>query len=299
MSNVATMSPGERIAEAMRRSIRLLPGGARDQILAMLSPASLAIITATLVVWVGSHLFGVGEIVDILLLGVGFIALGFSIFPGAEELYEFGTSAVQARTDAELDMAANHFANAVTILGISTVQAVLLRGGVKSVISRGAPRIYVTDVGMPPPAGNQLRLQRPASIRNGVVGETDPYGTITIARNQPVSQQRITLYHELVHRFFSPRTGPMRKLRANASLTGYAKSSFLRYIEEALAEGYAQLKVNGLAEGFRAYRFPIDGGYVTVSSLQSEGTLIGKITLGSSTFHVSISGGPVPHRDSE
>ncbi len=71
-------------------------------------------------------------------------------------------------------------------------------------------------------------------------------------------------------------------------MSAYERSALLRYLEEALAEGYGQLKVNGLAAALRAYRFPLEGGYVTVSTLQAEGVLVGRIALGSATLYVSV-----------
>ena len=77
-------------------------------------------------------------------------------------------------------------------------------------------------------------------------------------------------------------------------MSAYARLALLRYLEEALAEGYAQLRVNGLTSGLRALRFPLDHGYVTVSQLTSEGSTIGTIIVGGTRFHVAISLGPVP-----
>src|SRR5690606_23616793 len=106
------------------------------------------------------------------------------------------------------------------------------------------------------------------------------YGSITVARNQSLTEQRLTLYHELIHRYFSPRTGPLRKIRAELRMSGYSRSQLLRYLEEALAEGYGQLRVHGLEKALGAYRFPVDLGYVTVSQMAAEGQAIGTITLG-------------------
>jgi hypothetical protein len=68
-------------------------------------------------------------------------------------------------------------------------------------------------------------------------------------------------------------------------------------VEEALAEGYAQLRVNGLAEAFGAFRFPISNGYVTVSQLVAEGQAVGTILLGGAVFRVSVSLGAIPERE--
>ena len=84
------------------------------------------------------------------------------------------------------------------------------------------------------------------------------------------------------------------RFRAELKSAGYDRSAFLKYIEEALAEGYAQLRVNGLAQAVQAYRFPLERGYVTVSQLVAEGQAIGSIMLGGSFFYVSIAIGPIP-----
>lgn len=294
-AEVSRLTTADKIGEAMRRSLPHLPSEARHMVEGLLQPATLAMITTTIVVWAGSHFFGVGEIVDVILIGVGVIGLGFAVFEGAGALYEFATGAMNARSNAQLDAAGKQFARAVTLLGIATVQAVLLRGQGAKVASRGSPKVYPrAAVGAPPPAGNQLRLSRPGQIVGGGLGKTDPYGAITIARNQSMSEQRVTLFHELVHRYFSPRTGPLRQIRAELNWSAYSRSALLRYLEEALAEGYAQLRVNGLAQALEAIRFPLDFGYVTVSQLLAEGQAIGTITLGGVLFHVSISQGPLP-----
>jgi hypothetical protein len=126
------MSAQDKIGEAIQRSVPMLPAEARYQVQAMLSPKSLAIVAGTLTVWAGSHFFGVGEIIDIILLVAGFAVLGFSVFNGAQELYNFATTAVKAQTQADLDRAAHHFASAVNILGISVISAVLLRRGMRA-----------------------------------------------------------------------------------------------------------------------------------------------------------------------
>ena len=295
---IVHMSATDKIGEAIRRSLPHIPSDVRVIVSSLLQPQTLAVIAGTLVVWMGSHAFGVGEIVDIILLGIGVATLGFSVFEGADELYKFTIGALGVRSDADFEKAGVHFARAVTLLGVSTLQAILLRGQGRAIINRGYPQIYPRpNVGIPPPAGNQLRVFRPPQMAGGSLGETTAYGVIKVARNQSLSEQRVTLYHELVHRYFSPRFGPLRKLRAEINMSAYSRSALLRYLEEALAEGYGQLRVHGLANALGAIKFPLQGGYVTVSQLTSEGLAIGTITLGGMLFNISISQGPIPKDD--
>lgn len=284
-----------RICEAMERSIPLLPGEVGSQISAMLSPQSILIVVSTLVLWAGSHFFGVGEIVDVILLVIGFAFLGAGVWTGAQQLYDFATSAIHAHSDADLDRAAHHFASAVSILGITVVTALLLRRSMRAVRARPAKPLDVglLEVDPPPPPGQAPTITRPPSLASGALGETDWYGSIQVARNQSLSEQRITLYHEWVHSVLSPRIAPLRQLRASLRASAYWRSALMRYLEEAMAEGWAQLRAQGLAGVVTGIRFPLLGPtpYVTITQLASEGTAIGNITLGGAQFTVYVSDG--------
>jgi len=299
MAQVATMSRESKIQEAMRRSLPRLGPDARAQVEAMLSPASLAIIGSTLVVWAGSHFFGIGEIVDIVLLVVGFSLLGVSVLEGAKELMAFAETALGAVDEAELDKAAEHFARAVVILGISTISAILLRKSASSVIKRGAPHIHrMPNIGKPPAPGTPPRVTRPFSLGNGVQGQTDAWGNIAVMRNQSMQQQRLTLLHEWVHRVLSPRVGPLRQIRAQIRLSAYGRSALLQYLEEALAESYAQLRMGGGIRGLLVgIKFPLAEGYVTISQMAGEGIAIGNITIGSAQFTVRVVDKPWPEKE--
>lgn len=171
--DVKHLSTREKVAEALKRSLPHLPSNARAVVESMLEPATLALIAGTLAVWAASHAFGVGEIVDALLLGVGVVALGFSVFEGASAFSLFAIGAVRAQSEAEIEEAGRQFARAVTILGLSTIQALLLRGQGRAIIGRGRPQVYARPaVGDPPVAGNALRVTRPKSIPGGSLGTT-------------------------------------------------------------------------------------------------------------------------------
>ena len=68
-------------------------------------------------------------------------------------------------------------------------------------------------------------------------------------------------------------------------MAAYEKSSFLKYLEEALAETYAQLRVRGFAGLPTGITFPVKEGYVTVSPVLKEGA-IGTIVVGGVTYGV-------------
>src|ERR1700739_66709 len=106
MANVAMMTLDQRLGEALSRSKAYLAPDVGRFIGSFLSPTNLAILGGTLVVWAGSHFFGVGEIVDVLLLVVGAFTIGWSVGDVAELLYTFADKTVNAQTDADLDAAA-------------------------------------------------------------------------------------------------------------------------------------------------------------------------------------------------
>jgi hypothetical protein len=131
-TDVSQMSAADRIGEAFERSLPLLPASARDEIAKLIRPQTLAVVAGVLTAWVISHFFGVGEIVDAILIGAGVLAIGLAVFDGIDELYEFAKGALAAKSYEELNAAAKHFARAVAILGIQAVLAVLLKGSPKT-----------------------------------------------------------------------------------------------------------------------------------------------------------------------
>jgi len=80
-------------------------------------------------------------------------------------------------------------------------------------------------------------------------------------------------------------------------MSAYSRSAIMRYLEDMLAETFAQLRVNGVQGLLTGIRFPVANGYMTLQQLLCEGAEIGKITVGTQLFSVqfvigSPSGGP-------
>ena len=116
-------------------------------------------------------------------------------------------------------------------------------------------------------------------------GETDKFGNVLYSTFGTADDIKLARYHESVHSFLSPKFKLFRELRADIGMTAYNKSSFLRYLEEALAESYAQLRVNGLRGLPTGIKFPIKEGYVTIQAVAAEGAL-GTIVIGGVTYYV-------------
>src|SRR5258705_2447520 len=103
--NVATMPLTERLKEVLTRSKKNFGPDVAQAIDSLLSPTNLAILAGTLTLWVGSHFFGVGEIVDVLLLLVGAFTIGWSITDVAKDVYTLAETTVNANTEADLQRA--------------------------------------------------------------------------------------------------------------------------------------------------------------------------------------------------
>jgi hypothetical protein len=119
-------------------------------------------------------------------------------------------------------------------------------------------------------------------------GVTDKFGNITYSSAGSATDRALVLYHELVHSVLSPRLNFLRTMRADFGMFGYRKSGFLKYLEEALAETYAQVRVHGMRGVFTGIRFPIKENYVSLSRVVTEAA-IGTVVYGGTVYGVYIS----------
>ncbi len=291
------MSFQQRLVQVLQRSKNGMGSEFGQMVDQLLSPTNLAIMAGTLTAWVGSHLFGVGEIVDVLLLTVGAFTIGWSIGEVASELYTFAERTLRARSEADLDAAAKSFQHAVVLAGVTAVMALLLRQSVRQVVTtRGAnvgqamrPREPgLPEVGPDPEPGRIW--SKPAVVADATepagAGSTSPFGEVRLSPHGTASDQALVRAHELVHRFLTPRFGLLRRFRVQVGMSGYMRSALLRYLEEALAETVAQLRVNGTAGVLTGLRFPVANGYMTLAEIQVEGMALGTIVAETQLFHV-------------
>jgi hypothetical protein len=242
----------------------------------------------------------VGEIIDVVLLAAGALAIGWSIGDVASDLFTFADMVVNGKTERDLDTAAQAFSHAVVLAGITVVMAILLRRSAKEIQASRGPNI--SDVlrrknaaGLPP-VGNDPDKGRiwskplisdDPSLRPGE-GSTSPWGEVKLSPNGNASEQALVRAHEMVHRFLTPRLGILRKFRVQVRMAGYLRSMLLQYLEEALAETVAQLRVNGFSGVLTGLKFPVANGYMSISSLASEGEAIGTVGVGAQFFTVQF-----------
>ncbi len=250
----------QRLGEAIRLALPKVAPEAANQLRALLTPEALAIVAAVLIAWIVSHAFGIGEIIDLILLVVGVFSVGWAIFSGIEHLYDFATIAYRATSPSDLERAGDHLAKAVGILGIQAVLAVLFRGARSPKINRGSVR------GAPSGPVSQGMRYKPTITRDPTLpagsGWTTKWGDIVVSTRGTETDRALVLIHERVHQFLTPRLLIFRNYRVNNTSSSYLQSSLWRYIEEALAETIAQVGATGFQNLFRGIRFPVSNGYV-------------------------------------
>ncbi|MEB5707699.1 hypothetical protein [Pantoea anthophila] len=125
--NVANMDMHQKLELAITKAAKLLPGDVGEQLLAMLTPSALATMAAITGVWAGAHFFGIGELADLILIVAGWVAVGGVAVEASKKLYEFVKTTYSARTESDLDEAATCLAAAITLIGVDTVMAILLK----------------------------------------------------------------------------------------------------------------------------------------------------------------------------
>lgn len=242
-----------KLEQVLKLTLPKLGPEAQYALGAIITPESLKTIAAVLVAWVLSHVFGIGEAIDIILAVVGLAAIGLSVFSGLDHLYEFAGRTYKANTEQELDIAAEHLAKAIAILGITAVLAVLFRG--RPTTGRGGK----INVGPPPPRTPGVRykptITRTASKAAGE-GATSFWGDITISTLGSANDQKIVLLHERVHQFLAPKLYPLRSFRVENRAGSYFRSSLWRYLEEALAETVGQVGRAEYEVFLLGYAFP-------------------------------------------
>lgn len=263
MDDVTSWSFERKLEESLRLTLPKLAPEARNALAAFITPESISIIAGVLILWVVSHAFGVGEAIDLILAVVGVATVGLSVFSGLDHFGEFASGTYNAKNEKDLDSAAEHLSSCIAILGITTVLALLFRG--RPATGRGGK----IDIGSPPPRMPGVRY-KPTTIKSAALGagegSTSVWGDIEISTRGSASEQKIVLLHERIHQFLTPRLYLLRNFRIENRTTSYFRSSLSRYLEEALAETVAQVGVNGVRSFFVGIRFPVQSGYVYLTS---------------------------------
>ncbi|MFC5472451.1 hypothetical protein [Paraherbaspirillum soli] len=141
----------EKLGSALYYGMQRLPAAASGQAAALMDPRNLAIAAGVLALWLGSHATPIGWVVDIAMVGVGVVALGATAMQVISYLQRFGEGIIDARDDNDLIIAGYAFSNAVVLIGIEVVVAILLKKATIKVRRPGAAEAkLVPDVKVTP-----------------------------------------------------------------------------------------------------------------------------------------------------
>lgn len=295
MNSIADMTPADKLEASFTRALPLLPADVAHELKTLITPEAIATMAAFLVVWAGSHFFGIGEIADIVLLIVGVVALGGVAWKAGKDMVIFIKRSLGAKSDKDFDIAAKHFASAVSLIGVQTVMMVLLKKRPKCLktnyMAPGRPFFNFKQMPRGPKNAAGLfykpKIRRSKRLSPGE-GETSMWGDIVVSSSGPLDEKKLCLFHELTHRFLTPKLYVLREFRIYPSTRGYSYSYLLRYLEEALAETVAQISTKGikLSTIKTGIRFPVENGYVTLVGMRTEGIglLVGPVNAGGMVF---------------
>lgn len=180
----------DKFAESLRRTGPKLPSSIRGEFEAMLSPTSLGVMAGTLVVWAGSHAFGIGEVVDIILLIGGAFFLGMSVLDVASDLGDFLVGTSTATEEKDLDEAATHLAKAIAVMGVAAFMALLAKvargkGGAKTKESTSTPKPKEPVQSSSAPQRPQVSRPEPEPIRKPPIEDHAPKPPIEKPLSRP------------------------------------------------------------------------------------------------------------------
>ena len=249
----------DKLEIVIEKTIPLLPADVGQYLRSMITKEALITMSVILSAWIVGHFFGYGEVVDFILLVTGYIALGATAVDAGKKLYEFADKTYNATTEADLDDAAHALADAITLIGVNAVLAILLKNKPKdtfrsSYSGKELPKFTISEYyrlknNSPRTPGMKYQPKTifTDKIKSGD-GATNSWGDIWIGRKydrtsvtakQAIEKLHKGIFHERVHQFLSPKFYLLREPLAYFRNSGYEKSYILRYIEEAFAETIA------------------------------------------------------------
>jgi len=307
--NIIQMDLQSKLQVVLTKAASLLPSEVGEQLLAMIAPQALATMASVVVIWAGTHFFGIGEIADVILLVVGWSAIGGVAFEAGSKLYDFAVKTNSARAEVDLDAAAKDLAAAVTLIGINSILILLFRKKPRDIFKRpykgvALPR-YSGEVAsrMKLPRNGGWRYTPTIKItkyKDVIQGATKPWGDAVVGRNfypatiskdEAYLKMLTTLYHEQVHMIIAPKFYLLRELRVFMRQSAYSKSYILRYLEEALAETIGLLRARGMSTEYivKGFNFPLGNTYEISFSLlrhEASGILLGPVIVGGIMYSV-------------
>jgi hypothetical protein len=133
--DVSGWSKTQKVEEMLRRVLRGAPRNLGPELArtleSLLTPQALAVMAASFVVLAALHAVGVGEVVDAGLTFYAWWTAGTAGLAALADMLTAIVHTINARSNQDLDDAAQLFTAAVAVLGVSILTLVVARGGRK------------------------------------------------------------------------------------------------------------------------------------------------------------------------
>ncbi|MEA1649361.1 Tox-REase-5 domain-containing protein [Nitrospirillum sp. BR 11164] len=139
----------QRVVGMLRRTIPYLPRDMQQAARSLFTLETLYWLAGFLAAWAVGHAAGYGEAIDVILLGVGYAMVGWSVFGGLNDLGHGVAMATTAKTEHDLDEAAKRTAAGLTVLTINAL--IVLIAKVKPASGGKRPPVVEEEPPPPPP----------------------------------------------------------------------------------------------------------------------------------------------------
>jgi hypothetical protein len=121
-----------RLKLVIETAMPMMPSKTRDKLAALLTPDTLATLVAILAVWGAAQFVALGEVVDVVLVGVGIVSLGREAIDVARNFVDFAQRTQSARNAADIQRAAESLTKAMSAVGVDVLVILLTRRAASS-----------------------------------------------------------------------------------------------------------------------------------------------------------------------
>lgn len=164
---LSSMSASDKLVKAIKRSADFMGGELGKRIDELLTPQSIAMMMGFAALFIAAQATPAGWVADGLAV-IGLVAsaalIGFEVSEVINHIRAFIDTASNAATNADIDVAAKHFATAVTKVGVDVILAILLHKAGKAAKPYIKPPTGYVD--MVTPEGKIIRVPQEALPEN-------------------------------------------------------------------------------------------------------------------------------------
>ena len=120
----------------------------------MLTLETVAVVGGMASISAGAHAVGIGFVADVVMVGGGVVCFGAEAWRAGKGVFLFWKTATESNDDRSLDKRANHFAHAVSIVGMCLSRSWLIEW-----LGRAQQRVFLLDRPSPSKAFDSGELE--------------------------------------------------------------------------------------------------------------------------------------------